>query len=133
MRKMKATNGQAILSMSPYEVAMWFQQSDDPMLAEIGRDLEPATYQHPDGFHITTDLVACLLRLSEICNQDGTFVRGANATIAECVFGTREQTGGAYNARIQRIKAELQTMFAAIATTTPTDPDPAPAPAVIAA
>lgn len=118
------------------DVAMRFKQMNDPTLKQIGHELEPATFEHPDGVFISTDLVACLLRLNEICEHDGTFKRGSNATIAECIFGDRTKSGGSFYRQIKEVKGQLEDMFTALkllnSTTTELEPEPT-IPALVAA
>jgi len=101
------------------EVYQYFATSDDPFQREIAKDIKASygigTLAAPR--QPISDLSAVVFHLSHIVGKNGQWKRGANATIAELVFGDRTKTGGAYNRKIQEIKGDILRLINA--TTTP--------------
>lgn len=100
-----------LMRLSEQDVIDWFEARSDtfPGLADELKSLWPQeTAGHEETISLETVLV--LARTSKLIDNDG-FIYGANATIAELLFNDRNATGGAYNAKIQQIKQEIERIF----------------------
>ena len=108
-----------VLEMTPEDVVSALRSSDDPGVVQAGDDLA-ALYglggRKPEP--PASDLVAVLPHLSKIVDEDGKFIYGANAEIAEHLFGDRTLTGGSYNRIIQAVKRDLRGFLRESTTTT---------------
>lgn len=97
--------------VTPSDVVRFFETSQDVGLRQLASDVKKS-FPRDGDYVIVTDVTSVIGRLSDIINDDGGFKRGANAVIAELVFGDRSKTGGSYNRKIQQVKTEIRGVVA---------------------
>ena len=64
---------------------------------------------------VDSDIVALLVGLSDIFDDDGKWKRGVNARMALLLFGDSKRTGGNYNRVIQHAKLQLISLCSHLA------------------
>lgn len=113
--------------LTKQDVIEWFRERSDldDCFSQVAGELSQqwGIKSHWPGMGqdtISLDTVRILVATSNLLEQDG-LIYGINATIAEFLFNDRTKTGGAYNAKIQQIKQELERILLSINTTTTTE------------
>jgi len=111
-----------VARLTPQQMLNRFRNSPD--LAMYADDFEQVLRQlgllsGQAGLDTASDLAMVRPSLHKIIDQAGEFIWGANAEIAEVLFGERTATGGANNSRIQAVKQAILSQE--ITTTTDQD------------